>query len=344
MFSSAVLTLLFPAALVAQEFRPHISSKFTDTSYRIERNFAPVTETRRLLHQIVHEGVEEDANKFDQDTLAVYGDSGMKHVERLQKDQFASTMQSFISNEYHVKHQQLPSKINRSLVYYIEKLNRSTEQKNEKFIEQVVDNNILENGGTVHLYISAPETAALANHTDTTDIVVLQLDGDKEWLLCKAKADLEEEEGFFGLRNEEADFNKKLGACSTYEEAEFEKLDCERHMLHPGDALFLPRRIVHSARATANSFSAHLTFAYKDRNCRDHPVLAAHRHLAIARSCDDSCDFDCDENCNGSCDTCLTSCDESCWTGLCGCDHTCINSCDNSCDGGCDGCDSSCDE
>lgn len=100
MFISALLTLLFQAALAAEENpHPHISSTSTETSYRIERNFAQATKTQRVLHRIVHEGVEEDASNFDQDAVAVFGDSGIAYAKQLQKDQFALILQSFISNE-----------------------------------------------------------------------------------------------------------------------------------------------------------------------------------------------------------------------------------------------------
>lgn len=41
-----------------------------------------------------------------------------------------------------------------------------------------------------------------------------------------------------------------------------EQLNCKRTVLHPGDALFLPRRIVHSACVSSCLFSAHLTFGF----------------------------------------------------------------------------------
>lgn len=60
-----------------------------------------------------------------------------------------------------------------------------TLQKTIDLIQEVVDNSVLQDGGTVHLYISPPNLAALDNHTDITDVVFLQPEGDKEWLLCK---------------------------------------------------------------------------------------------------------------------------------------------------------------
>ena len=55
-----------------------------------------------------------------------------------------------------------------------------TLRKTEALINHAVNNTVLENGGTVHLHMSSPGVAALSNHTDTTDIAVLQLEGEKE--------------------------------------------------------------------------------------------------------------------------------------------------------------------
>ena len=39
-------------------------------------------------------------------------------------------------------------------------------QNNIEIMKQVLDNSILQDGGTIHLYLSAPNIAALGNHTD----------------------------------------------------------------------------------------------------------------------------------------------------------------------------------
>lgn len=41
-------------------------------------------------------------------------------------------------------------------------------------------------------------------------------------------------------------------------------MECERHTLYKGDALFLPCRTVHLAPATDKTFSAHLNFAFNE--------------------------------------------------------------------------------
>lgn len=67
----------------------------------------------------------------------------------------------------------------------IEETSGPARERSSGIISNVAASSILDDDfGTVHLYMSAPETAALNNHTDVTDIAVLQLDGAKEWLLC----------------------------------------------------------------------------------------------------------------------------------------------------------------
>ena len=102
---------------------------------------------------------------------------------------------------------------------------------------------------TAHVYASARGRSALASHTDTTDVVVgaeitsylresflsnnalislpvdstqilvLQLSGAKEWRHCRTK---------------------RAASCTTYEDADLEDLACETVVLEPGDALAIP--------------------------------------------------------------------------------------------------------
>jgi hypothetical protein len=91
-------------------------------------------------------------------------------------------------------------------------------------------------------------------------------------------------------------------------------LKCQRVVTAPGDALFLPRRTVHSARTASNEVSVHLTIGIAGRSSSFAPNHR--RRLEVcANSCDDSCDPSCDEaSCDGagcdgsSCD--LYACDD----------------------------------
>ena len=43
------------------------------------------------------------------------------------------------------------------------------------------------NDMTAHVYVSNQGASALKNHTDVTEILVLQLVGRKEWLYCRER-------------------------------------------------------------------------------------------------------------------------------------------------------------
>lgn len=344
---------LLPTTSLGRPSSASISSQFTDKKHRIERSFAPPDEAKKLLLQIVHEGFETEPTKLESRTVVVKGYQGDPNVEQLEKEQFASALKAFITNDNHGNQ---PTDDHTSLVYYIERLQKPTLEVNENLIQKVVDNNVLADGGTIHLYLSSPKASALANHTDTTDIVVVQLEGKKEWLLCKEKESTQITSDFASLLRAKQTgnyFSEKLNSCSTYRAFEMDQLDCETTVLYPGDALFLPRRTVHSARASSDSFSAHLTFGFNEYTmCKDYPVLPdefdeEHRMLdqyncdGCTKSCDNGCDETCNYGCDG-CDLCLAGCDSRSWTGGTSCDECCI-SCDHSCDEDCNsGCDDDC--
>ena len=71
----------------------------------------------------------------------------------------------------------------------------------------------------------------------STQILVLQLSGAKEWRHCRTK---------------------RAASCTTYEDADLDDLACETVVLEPGDALFLPRGVVHGAVARSAA-AVHLT-------------------------------------------------------------------------------------
>lgn len=224
-----------------------------------------------------------------------------------------------------------------SAVFRLEHLRTPVYDESKELVNELVPNNVMEDGGTIHLYVSSPGASALANHTDTTDIFVLHLDGAKEWMLCE-----EHEED----NNDVLTY--KLDTCSTYGQREIDTLKCHRETLYPGDALFLPKRVVHSARAVSEHGhvpSAHLTFGFFEETTTgqvcsetysDLPFLKTgkERKLACNANCWDECNGDifqdCDTHCNtGSCDS---DCDGSCdsW-GFWSCDKSCDKSCDTGC-------------
>lgn len=252
MWTKVILAVALLGLARASKAKPTIPSSFRDTVYRVERQFLPADDARSLLHDLLMDGVPSGTNEtFPPESLRAVGDGGKRNAPQPNVEDYAAAMQRFLIGD----HQD-----SSSLVYYLEQLDGEPLYRSEEMISEVISNSVLEDGGTVHLYLSSPGVAALGNHTDTTDIVVVQLDGAKEWLLCtntqKAKVTS-------SMQDLDV-FSKKLDSCSSYSELEISSLDCHRTVLEPGDALFLPRRIVHSARARPDQSSAHLTFGFNE--------------------------------------------------------------------------------
>ncbi|KAH8073734.1 calcium ion binding protein [Aureococcus anophagefferens] len=109
----------------------------------------------------------------------------------------------------------------------------------------------LERGASAHVYWSGPGVAALDNHTDPGEVLVVQLNGTKDWLVCPP-APVEEAPPWA------AEAAAKLSRCATYDDLEMGARDCDVLTLRAGDALLLPPRTVHSARA-ASGTSVHVT-------------------------------------------------------------------------------------
>ena len=133
-----------------------------------------------------------------------------------------------------------------------------------------------------------------------TQILVLQLSGAKEWRHCRTK---------------------RSASCTTYEDDELDDLACETVVLEPGDALFLPRGVVHGAVAV-DAASVHLTVGIGGHRCEARRQLQGvvcrkdgggtacpagtfneGSGTYIASWCNDSCD-DYSDSCDTSCDTC----------------------------------------
>jgi hypothetical protein len=191
---------------------------------------------------------------------------------------------------------------------------------------------------TAHVYISNEGAAALANHTDITEILVLQLLGRKEWLYCVPDKDKPQ----LPWLTPKTTLPAKLSKCTTYDAVEMAdgSLTCQSVVTAPGDTLFLPRRTVHSARAVPGDVSVHLTIGVTTGMALP-DELPVHRRLEeCATGCDEACDPSCDgAGCDGAgCDG--AGCDGNGCDGT-GCDGA---GCDgNGCDGaGCDG--AGCDE
>ena len=300
------------------------------TSIRIERSLVSKEAAQELYLDILETAVPGPRDNFHNSLLGFKGDAGIQ-VEQgvLTSVERATKFRELIGTDS-AKHE--------SGILRIEHLKRNDYDRAKELIHKVVENSVLEDEGTIHLYLSRPNSAALANHTDPTDIFVLQLRGTKEWLLC------EDEESFH-----EKSLRNKLNKCATYNEIEISDLVCHREKLFPGDALYLPKRIVHSARATHEGLTAHLTFGFADDMCSKDDsselFLSSRKVEETPRVLQSTCDaadggIECDHSCDGSCFSCDTDCNGSCDAN---CFGGCVSGCDSNCDGDCDSCDSSCD-
>jgi hypothetical protein len=80
-------------------------------------------------------------------------------------------------------------------------------------------------GDTPHVYISSPGAAALDNHTDTTDVLVVQLSGTKRWFVCStAAATAAAAVGPVTLGFARPPSESKLEQCTTYSAEEMASL------------------------------------------------------------------------------------------------------------------------
>ena len=119
----------------------------------------------------------------------------------------------------------------------------------------------------VNLYLSAAGDTVLPPHTDKYDVFVTQLWGRKVWRTCVPRASSElstlseaEKGELREMQRHQADGCTRYGNEDLTERDEGE-LKCTERQLEPGDALYLPKGIVHAARTDQTAPAAHLTIA-----------------------------------------------------------------------------------
>lgn len=113
----------------------------------------------------------------------------------------------------------------------------------------------------INAYISAPSSKALPAHTDPYDVFAIQLNGTKTWDLCYPKS------SSTSMLSAQADraLARELemanpSGCTQHADLLTDaNLECEKVIMKPGDVLYLPRGILHQAKA--DSMSVHLTVA-----------------------------------------------------------------------------------
>ena len=121
---------------------------------------------------------------------------------------------------------------------------------------------------SVNLYLSAAGDTVLPAHTDRYDVFVLQLWGRKAWKTCSPRAGslsrLSEAER---AELREVQIGKGDG-CTEYNETvrmaddlHSSELECTERQVEAGDALYLPKGIVHAAYTDQAASVAHLTIS-----------------------------------------------------------------------------------
>jgi JmjC domain len=113
---------------------------------------------------------------------------------------------------------------------------------------------VLTHAVQANAYLSPPGAAGLAAHHDTHDVFVLQVHGEKHWVVRERVVD-----------------SPLLRHRSNHEQAAQQPVLFEA-TLRPGSCMYLPRGVVHSARAQEGS-SLHLTIG----------VLATTAHDVVQR-------------------------------------------------------------
>jgi hypothetical protein len=294
---------------------------FDGVTVSVNRNLITDAVARQLYQNLITLPTEADVT-IDHRVIGFMGDAGSKVNTPSSSVDVLKKLQSLIQQDDALNQAE-------SAIFRVEHLQGKGYNQAVDLIHDVAPPQVTEPEGTMHLYISSPNMAALDNHTDITDIYVLQLDGAKEWLIC--------EESQFVNEN----IRSKLDLCTTYNHMEMDSMDCKRFTLYPGDGFFLPRRVVHSARAADEALSAHLTFGFSNNICYEedyvHVATSTSRELQGGTmvcnkgqggmSCDDSCDSG-TSSCDSSCDSCPCTVDQ----GGTGCDgHGGTSSCDAGC-------------
>ena len=128
---------------------------------------------------------------------------------------------------------------------------------------------------SMNVYHSGPEGVALYPHTDRYDVIVLHLEGEKEWEICIPDDNNDDD------NNNSADLTSadvadikevelaNVAGCTTHEGESRSTMVCSNTTMTPGDVLYLPKGIVHSATTSPNSPSTtHITIGLVRDNLR----------------------------------------------------------------------------
>lgn len=98
-----------------------------------------------------------------------------------------------------------------------------------------------------NIYLTPPNSQGFAPHYDDIEAFVLQIEGQKEWLLYPPRNDTEQLP-----RESSGNFQENELGAPVF-----------RQILNPGDTLYFPRGWIHQARTVENQHSLHITLVSK---------------------------------------------------------------------------------
>ena len=125
---------------------------------------------------------------------------------------------------------------------------------------------------SVNMYGKLPEVNALPSHRDPHHVLVAQYQGRANWTLCPARRTGRQDAGLPVLPPGCSDATTDAGASlllahkdgEAIEGAQVDlarpELDCRSVVLEPGQVLYIPRHVAHSAQSLSGRLSIHFTF------------------------------------------------------------------------------------
>ncbi|EDQ88053.1 uncharacterized protein MONBRDRAFT_26810 [Monosiga brevicollis MX1] len=147
-----------------------------------------------------------------------------------------------------------------SLVYFYERHREEDLYERKETIADVIASLALLEP-TFHYYLSGPNAKALPPHTDRNDIFSFQLAGTKHWTICTNPPPDTSWTPAEWAQQEENEASRTEG-CRNPSPIEVTKMQCEHHVVHPGDWIYLPKGTVHFAQ-TNDEMSLHATVGFR---------------------------------------------------------------------------------
>ena len=146
---------------------------FDGATLSVNRNVIPKVVAHKLYQDLVKLPTEVDIS-IDPRVIGFLGNAGSKVYTPSSSVDILRKFLNLIKQDDELKNAQ-------SAIVRIEYLQGKAHNDAMDLIDEAVPQQVTEPEGTIHLYISSPNMAALDNHPDPTDMFyILQLDGSKD--------------------------------------------------------------------------------------------------------------------------------------------------------------------